>query len=428
MRRRRRAVAVVVLALAGLSIAVEVAVGAAFTLGPWHSAPAKLLGDATWPVGTRRAPEFRLFDQNGHTVTLQSAHGRTVVLTFLYSHCREVCPTIGAELAQVQRLLPAGEQPQLVVVSVDPGGDTPASVRAFAANEGWNGHWQWVLGTRRQVAPVWRAYGIEVKPGRSDVAHSGDVWLIDSHGYERSGYVAPFLVQRVVGDLHTLSDSGSTARTITVATAGLVGLVAMAVLILLTPWAVGARAFLARVFRRRRRIFTAAAAMAFIAVGAAFLLRPAGSAPRVVGALIPTAARREAASLTGGAVLVSPRIVLSAERGRVVYLNFWASWCIPCQQEAPAVRSFAESLDPQRALFVGINVSDKHSAALAFIRRYQWTFPILADTSQTISPRYDVLGLPTTVVIDQRGRIAVQLLGPQTTAQLHATLARLTSR
>ena len=331
-------------------------------------------------------------------------------------------------MTQVQRSLPAGDQPQLLIVSVDPGGDTPASVRAFAANEGWNGHWQWLLGTRAELAPVWRAYGIEVKPGGSDIAHSGDVFLIDSHGDERSGYVAPFLIPNVVHDLRRLSGSGSNARSIALAAAGSVGLISIATLALLTPWVAGTRAWLARRLKRRRRLWATGAPIIFIVIAAAFLLRPASSAPPVAGALIPTSARRQAVSLAGGEVLIGPRIALSAERGRVIYLNFWASWCTPCQKEAPALRSFAQSLNPNDAIFVGINVSDTRSDALAFIRRYQLTFPILADTSQTISRRYDLLGLPTTVVIDRRGRVAAQLLGPQTAGELHATLTRLTAK
>jgi cytochrome oxidase Cu insertion factor (SCO1/SenC/PrrC family)/thiol-disulfide isomerase/thioredoxin len=413
------------MAVTVLAIAVEVAVSAAWSLGPWRSAPRKLEGDATWAAGARAAPDFRLFDQGGRAVTLRSERGRTVVLAFLYSHCRELCPTIGAELTQVQRALPPDAQPQLVVISTDPGGDTPASVRAFAANEGWNGRWQWLLGTRAELAPVWRAYGIEVKPSRGNIAHSGAVYLIDRHGDERSGYVAPFLVQDILSDLRTLSDSGSKARIFAVAAAGFVGLAAIAVLTLLMPWAVGARAWVARL-GRRRRIWTAVAAVVFVGAAAAFLLRPADSAPRVAGALIPTSARRSAVSLTGAAVLIPPRIALSAERGRIVYINFWASWCIPCRQEAPAIRAFARGLDPRHALFVGVNVSDKRTDAMAFIRRYGLKYPIIVDTSQTISRRYDVLGLPTTVAIDRRGRVAVQLLGPQTIAELRATLARLT--
>lgn len=413
--------------MAALLASVGVVAWAGVGLGPWPSAEPKLDGDATWPAGARPAPGFRLFDQTGHAVTVRSERGHTVLLTFLYSHCRELCPAIGAELTQIQRALPPDQQPRLLVVSVDPGGDTPASVRAFAANEGWSGHWQWLLGTRRELTPVWRKYGIEVKPGRRDIAHSGAAYLIDPSGHERSGYVAPFLVQDVAADLRVLSGRETRSRSIALVAGLAIGVVAVAVLILLIPWARRPRVWVGQM-ARRRRVWAGCAGVVFVATAAAFLFRPATSAPQVAGDLIPDSARRPAPSLAGGATLIPPRVVLAAERGRIVYVNFWASWCIPCRQEAPALRSFAHSLGPRHALFVGVNVSDKQADALAFIRRYRLTYPSLTDTKQMISRRYDVLGLPTTVAIDPSGRIAVELLGPQTLAELRATFKRLSRR
>ena len=423
-RRWGRVPFVALTAAAVFVVLIEVAIGIGWRLGPWRAHGSKLLGDATWPAGARSAPRFKLFDQHGHSITQRSLDGHTTIVTFLYSHCRELCPTIGAELTQIQRAFPAAAQPQLVIFSVDPRGDTPQSVETFAANEAWNGHWHWLLGTKRELAPLWHAYGIQVKPGGGGIAHSGAVYLIDSHGNERSGYVAPFLVQDVVHDVRTLEAPTSVRRRVELAATIVVALGALLVLVLQAPWAGAWRAHL-QGFGRRRRLWAAAAATVLVAALAVILLRPASSAQPVAGALIPARARQPARTLAGGTVLVPPRVSLSAARGRIVYINFFASWCAPCRQEAPALRAFANSLDPRKALLVGVNVSDEHSNAIAFIRHYQLRYPILADTSQTLSRRYQLLGLPTTIVIDRRGRIAVQLLGPQPLTELRATLKRL---
>jgi protein SCO1/2 len=426
-RRRRVFFALALVCLGVLTISAEVAVGIGLHLGPWRAQTSKLLGDETWAAGSRPAPGFRLFDQSGRTVTLRALRGHPVVLTFLYSHCRELCPTIGAELTQLQRSLPEAGQPELVIVSVDPGGDTPQSVRAFAANEGWNGDWRWLLGTKADLAPVWRRYGIEVKPGGGQVGHSGVVYLIDSKGNERSGYVAPFLVQDIASDLRDLNGAGFDRTRIELVAAVVAAVAALAILALLAPWAARARGQL-RGLGAHRRMLAASLALVSILAAGALLLRPAASAPRVAGALIPAPARRPALSIAGGSLLSPPRFSLAAARGRIVYVNFFASWCLPCRQEAVDLEAFANGLDPRRARFVGVDVSDKPADALGFIHRYGLTYPVIADSGGKISHRYQLLGLPTTVVIDQRGRVAVQLLGPQTTAELNGTLSRLAPR
>lgn len=169
------------------------------------TAGAALRGDATWTARSRPAPAVTLPDQSGRSVSLAGQRGRVVLLTFLYSHCRELCPTVGAELTRVQHALPAAEQPVIVVVSLDPVSDAPDSVRSFAANVGWAGRWYWLLGSARQLSPVWRAYGIDVQRSGEAIAHSGAVYLVDRQGYERSGFLAPFLLPDVEHDVAVLS-------------------------------------------------------------------------------------------------------------------------------------------------------------------------------------------------------------------------------
>ena len=164
-----------------------------------------LHGDVVWPPGKRRAPPFALRDQRGARVSLSGERGRVVMLTFMYSRCRQVCPIEGRLLAAVERRLGRSTRALLLVVSVDPGGDTPTAIRHFIVRAGLTGaRLRWLVGSRRQLKPVWRAYRIHVQAGR-DIGHSSALYLIDRHGYERAGYAVPFLPNLVAADVRTLA-------------------------------------------------------------------------------------------------------------------------------------------------------------------------------------------------------------------------------
>jgi len=121
------------------------------------------------------------------------------------------------------------------------------------------------------------------------------------------------------------------------------------------------------------------------------------------------------------AVLQAPRATLAGLRGKPALINFWASWCDPCRKEAPELERFERSLHGAARL-VGVDYTDQAGAARGFIHRYGWTFPVLSDPNGTYGARYEFSGLPTTVVLDPRGRIVQTLRGPQTLADLRAAL------
>lgn len=110
-------------------------------------------------------------------------------------------------------------------------------------------------------------------------------------------------------------------------------------------------------------------------------------------------------------------------RGTPRLVNFWASWCTPCRQEAPELARYARGPNP--APLVGVATTDATDDARAFLRRYDWTFPNVLDTNGSLARRYDLLGIPTTVIIDADGRIAAVLAGPQTEATLEAAARRV---
>jgi thiol-disulfide isomerase/thioredoxin len=121
-------------------------------------------------------------------------------------------------------------------------------------------------------------------------------------------------------------------------------------------------------------------------------------------------------------VLTAPAVSTASLRGHPALIAFWASWCVPCIQEAPALQRFAAGLDG-RARLVGVNVSDGLPGARAFIRRYRWSFPNLRDVEGTVAGRYGLLGPPATVVLDAEGRIRATLRGPQSEQTLARALA-----
>lgn len=121
--------------------------------------------------------------------------------------------------------------------------------------------------------------------------------------------------------------------------------------------------------------------------------------------------------------LSGTNVSLSSLHGRPALIVFWASWCTPCEQEAPALERFSRTLNGQAAL-VGVNWSDPSlSGAKAFVKRFGWTFSNLRDPDETSGQRFGVSGLPTTYAIDASGRIRDTLRGPQTQATLAHALA-----
>jgi thiol-disulfide isomerase/thioredoxin len=127
--------------------------------------------------------------------------------------------------------------------------------------------------------------------------------------------------------------------------------------------------------------------------------------------------------------LVGARVTLASllagAGGRPALVVFWASWCGPCATEAPALERFSTSR-AGRGRIVGVDWSDPSlSGARSFIRRYSWTFPNVRDAEGTVGYAYRLTSLPTTFVIDARGRIRAELRGPQSERSLQAALARV---
>jgi cytochrome c biogenesis protein CcmG, thiol:disulfide interchange protein DsbE len=120
-------------------------------------------------------------------------------------------------------------------------------------------------------------------------------------------------------------------------------------------------------------------------------------------------------------VLTPPRATLATLRGKPAVINFWASWCGPCNKEAPQLARLSRELHG-RATLVGVDWNDALAGARGFIRKNHWSFPNLRDADGAVGNRYGLSGLPNTFVLDRDGRIARIFRGPQTTATFERAL------
>ena len=117
-------------------------------------------------------------------------------------------------------------------------------------------------------------------------------------------------------------------------------------------------------------------------------------------------------------------LALSSLRGKAVVLNFWASWCIPCKDEAPVLeRTWRENRD-RGLLVVGVDWHDFRTDARRFMRRFGLTFPVVDDGSGAIGDRYGVRGVPETFVVDRRGRVVEAIIGTINTDEDLARMRR----
>jgi protein SCO1/2 len=157
-------------------------------------------------VPTSVAPPIALHDAAGKRVTLASRRGEYTLVTFLYTHCPDVCPLIAASLNQALRQLDASRtHVGVLAVSVDPKGDTAAAVRAYAKRMHLVPQFQYLIGTAPQLRPVWARYHVAAQaPASGVVSHVAYTALIDPHGKERLIYDAQVKPGMVVHDLRVL--------------------------------------------------------------------------------------------------------------------------------------------------------------------------------------------------------------------------------
>jgi protein SCO1/2 len=197
--------------LAGRHLAAAltiVVVGSALTAcGGGSSAatkPADLAGGTITP--RQSAPAIALRDYKGKPVTLAEQRGKVVLLTFLYTHCPDVCPLIAGNLRVVQNeLKDKAKDVVMLAVSTDPRGDTPGNVAKFLRIHRMAGRMDYLIGSPAQLRPVWKRWSIAAKRGKNGlVAHSSLVYGISPKGKLISIYPANFAPSDIVHDVPIL--------------------------------------------------------------------------------------------------------------------------------------------------------------------------------------------------------------------------------
>ncbi len=109
---------------------------------------------------------------------------------------------------------------------------------------------------------------------------------------------------------------------------------------------------------------------------------------------------------------------LTAQRGKWVLVNFWASWCVPCRQESPALQAFQERHGGSRFTVLGIDTRDLSGDGRSFVREFGLTYPQLRDGDGEAASDYGTTGVPENFLVDPRGRLRLVRRGPVTDAYL----------
>jgi len=170
---------------------------------------AKFAGPAAIPL--KPAPPLALEDSLGDRVNLEQYRGKAVLVTFIYTHCPDVCPLIVGNLHTAQAELGLEAQKlKIIAVSVDPKGDTPQTVKAFLRARRMTGRMEYLIGSRPQLEKVWSNWYIVSKtsPKKSSpnlVAHSALIYGISASGKITTLYPANFKPAQIVHDVPILA-------------------------------------------------------------------------------------------------------------------------------------------------------------------------------------------------------------------------------
>jgi protein SCO1 len=156
------------------------------------------------------APPLSLRDYLGQPVNIDSYRGKAVLVTFLYTNCPDVCPLITSDLrVALEKMGPkVASKVQIIAVSVDPRGDTPKAVAAFLARHGMTGRMQYLIGSAKELGPVWKAWGVGSERDADEpqfINHTGIVYGVTGSGKRLTVYASSFKPSEIAHDVPLLA-------------------------------------------------------------------------------------------------------------------------------------------------------------------------------------------------------------------------------
>ncbi len=190
---------------------------------------------------------------------------------------------------------------------------------------------------------------------------------------------------------------------------------------------------------KRRTVVLAAAVLTGVLLTVVLVAGWAGSGNSGVSnvdgnasAVVYAAGHRPMAPAFTATTLTGSKLSFSSYRGKVVVLNFWGSWCVPCREEASTLSAVAAQYQPSGVSFLGVDVRDTAASAEAFAHSFHITYPSVSDPSSVITLDFTavvpIAGTPTTLVIDRTGHVAGAVFGTATYPELTAILAKVTGK
>ena len=210
LRRRDILILVALLVIVGVVVALVIRSPSRGTAsaGAAASKTARLDGLPVTPA--KPAPPLALNNYLGTPINISSYRGKAVLVTFLYTHCPDICPLIASKLHTALTRMPAAErrQVQIIAVSVDPHGDTPTTVAQFLAEHKMVGGMQYLIGTQRRLGRVWVNWDVASQPDETNPAlvnHTALIYGITGTGKVKVIYPANFAPAEIVHDVPVLA-------------------------------------------------------------------------------------------------------------------------------------------------------------------------------------------------------------------------------
>jgi len=165
--------------------------------------------EGTLTLPAKRAPAIGLHNYLGRPVTLAQYRGRAVLVTFLYTHCPDICPLIASNLRVALNMLgPRAQEAQVIVISVDPRGDTRGAVARFMHEHQLTGRTQYLVGSAGELGRTWAAWGVGSTRDAGQpqlVSHSALVYGVSASGRLMTIYPATFEPAEIVHDVPRLA-------------------------------------------------------------------------------------------------------------------------------------------------------------------------------------------------------------------------------